>query len=254
MVSNFVIFTRGRTGSTTIRTELDSHFKIVCHGELFHPQTAEQLKAKFALDPAPYDVFKKRVGDSDTEYYERYLREVIKSSRRQKPDAIVGFKLLYGQATAHKRKRFLRILSRQGFVFLHLIRRNTVRQAVSSMVAHKRGKFNAKKKNWSAPAERYELDTMDFIRRVNKYSGVVEKNRMLLSDQKCLEIYYEDYCGERDAFFSRIFDFLGIERFDLAPTEYSVMTDRNLQNVVKNFEELRQATRTLGLEHMLEAP
>jgi LPS sulfotransferase NodH len=252
MVSNFVIFTRGRTGSTAIRAELDGHFKIVCYGELFHPQSVEQLKAKFALDPGPYDVFKKRIGDSDREYYERYLRETIKSSRRQKPDAIVGFKLLNGQAVAHKRKRLLRILSRQGFVFLHLIRRNIVRQAVSGMVAHKRGIFNAK--NWSAAAERYELDTTDFIRRVNKYSGVVEKNRMLLSDHKCLEIYYEDFCGERDAFFSRIFDFLGIERFDLAPTEFSMMTDRNLQNVVKNFEELRQATRTLGLEHMLEAP
>ena len=252
MVSNFVIFTRGRTGSFTIRTELDSHFKIVCHGELFHPQTAEQLKAKFALDPAPYDVFKKRVGDSYREYYERYLREVIKSSRRQKPDAIVGFKILNWQAVAHSRQRLLRILSRQGFVFLHLIRRNTVRQAVSAMVARKRGIFN--RKNWNAPAERYELNTKDFIRKVNKYSGVVEENRMLLSGQKCLEIYYEDYCGERDAFFSRIFDFLGIERFDLAPAEFSIMTDRNLQNVVKNFEELRQTTRTLGLEHMLEAP
>lgn len=257
---NFVIYTRGRSGSTVIVDHLESHPSIVCYNELFSPngrsiwENRAERSDRTAL--APYDVFKDmRSQSAETggrEFYRPYLREMIDTARQDKPDACVGFKLLTYQANAHK--RLMRVLKKQQFAFLHLIRRNVVRQVISSFVANERGAWN--RRDWTPPSDRYNLDMTKFSKRVKHNQSATEKDRALLPvlGVDHLTIYYEDYVDAPQPFLDRIHEFLGVEKADVTPTDLSIMTDRNLRNVVANYDELKDATTALGLTHMLEAP
>lgn len=104
----FVIFTGGRTGSTLLRTLLNSHPDITCEGEL--------LKGRM-LNPLRF----------------------IKSRSETCPSDVYGFKLLSYQLrdvqnTITDKQAFLKQLEEQGFKFIYLERRDKKRQAMS--VAH----------------------------------------------------------------------------------------------------------------------
>lgn len=257
---NFVIYTHGRTGSSVIVDHLEDHPNIVCYNELFHPDGQEHWKNRAErydrTDLMPYEVFKdeksKATNSGKCEFFRRYLREMIKTAELDKSEASVGFKLLTYHANAHT--RLMKVLKKRNFAFLHLIRRNVVRQVVSGFVANERGTWN--ERNWTPPSDKYTLDMTTFSKTVEYNQKTTERNHVLLQklDVSCLNIYYEDYVEAPQPFLDAIHDFLGVEKFQVIPTDFSIMTNRNLRSVVANYDELMETTKVLGLEHMLKEP
>lgn len=263
----FVILTGGRCGSTAVAAELAHHPDIICYGELFFPPPIRQsnfreMYEKFGVDffsPdetqfIPYLVYAEehlsQIDCPESDYRRRYLQYFGERAGGFRPGAAIGFKVLYRHAG--RQSGLLDLLKEEGFAFLHLIRRNVVRQTISGMIARERGIHN--RKNWDMPQERYRLDIEKFDRKLRSNRKRVRKNRKLLDELNvdCLEIYYESYAQDREAFFAPLFSFLGVGNKALPGSDWSVMTDRDLPRIIENYDELRQATKALDLEGMLE--
>lgn len=265
----FVIITRGRSGSTAVAAELGNHPDIICYGELFYPKPMKrpnfrEMYDKHGLDYLspneklfiPYIVYEqehlRNSVCAESEYHKQYLRYLSERAGGFRPGAAIGFKILYKQTV--RQPGILNALKEEGFAFLHLIRRNIVRQTISGMVARKRGLYN--EKNFRFPQVRYFIDIEEFKHRVCAIAAQLETKRRSFEQlgMDCIELYYEDYTEDRKSFFSPVFSFLGVEEVAVPHSEFSIMTDRNLRNVVENFDDLRLATMGLDLEDMLEAP
>ena len=109
--SRFVIFGRGRSGSTLLVSMLDSHGQICCDGEVMWFRTL-----------APGD----------------YLRRCLRNGK----SPVSGCKLLsYQMRGIHgmpPSTRFLRDLTDDGVTMIYLRRKNLIRHAVSNIYARKR--------------------------------------------------------------------------------------------------------------------
>lgn len=262
-----MIFTGGRSGSTAVAAELANHSEIVCYGELFFPNPDKRSNFREKYEEHGVDFFSpnekqfipylvyaeehlSKTDCAESEYHRRYLRYLKERADGFRQGAAIGFKVLYGHATLQR--GLLDALKEEGFVFLHLIRRNIVRQTISGIVARKRGVYN--RKNWSMPQERYHLDIEQFEQKLRMKRKKLRKNRRLLRklNVDSIEIYYEDYVENREAFFAPIFSFLGVGNRALPCSDWSVMTDRDLRKVIENYDDLWRATKSLGLEAMLE--
>ena len=263
----FVIFTGGRCGSTAVAAELANHPRIICYGELFRrasetrPDFRENYE-KFGVDffsPDEkqfirYAIYAEQhlshLGCAESAYHSLYLRYLSERADGFRPGAAIGFKLLYRHPA--RETGLLETLKEEGFAFLHLTRRNIVRQTISGMIAKKRGFYN--KKNWDMPSERFHLDIENFKTKLRSKRKRLRKNTKLLQDTKVdfIEIYYEDYARDRTSFLAPIFSFLGVDNRTVPPSDWSVMTGRDLRNIIENYDDLRQATKALNLEEMLE--
>ena len=142
----FVIYTGGRCGSTAVAAELANHPEIVCYEELFRRRPATQpgfheKYEKFGVDYfSPdekqfirYVVYANehlgKLGCRESEYHRRYLRYLSERSDGFRPGAAVGFKLLYRSVA--RETELLETMKQEKFAFLHLTRRNIVRQTIS---------------------------------------------------------------------------------------------------------------------------
>jgi LPS sulfotransferase NodH len=224
----FLIFGRGRSGSTLLVSLLNAHPKIACLGELM------RFRLRF---PRSY------IG-----------REL---SRTRKP--IAGFKLLsYQLRTVHGEPEgspYLRQLAEAGWDIIYLKRRDLFRQALSNIYARKRGAFHStdRKAQWTpavhvAPRELFEW--MRGSEKLGRYEASV------LEGVPHLSLCYEDHLQTPEAQSATLH---AVEtRFGVAtasppaPTLRPVTPSR-LERFVVNIEELRAAMRASEFAHFLES-
>jgi len=279
-MNRFIIFTRGRTGSTAIVDELDSHPQISCIQEPFIPlagipalqKSVEDHGRKFAntfdRQPRfiPFEAWLRQwrcIELFDKPYYlvgmrlrnrmrliEYYLSMLEAQERRASHDMLhsFGFKLLINHF--NNWPELEEVMRARGFKAVYLERKNVVRKVISGQVAQQRGIYNQKK--YSPGKELYDLDLEDFEMRVRSELKLVGEEKAMLRSKgfPVLEISYEDFLEERAAFFHRLFDYLEVDHIDPRPTEYSVMIT-DLRKTVRNYSELVQRVEHLGLGTML---
>jgi len=113
----FIIFGLGRSGSTLLKQLIDSHPNIKCEGELLNLEE-RYLKNRFLRKLAtlfPLTYFN----------YRRWLSK----------EPLYGFTLLYYQYS--NQKRLLSKLTARGWKFIHIMRKNSLDQSFSQLVAEK---------------------------------------------------------------------------------------------------------------------
>jgi hypothetical protein len=215
-MEKFVLVTRGRTGSTAVIDELGKSRCIYTTQELFlrGPFNEKSLKDYYKLLPL-FDLWKQRGGwwkrrfpnrYSDPRQAQRYLARTETLAQRQGAQGFC-WKLLSHQ---FDEQPFLsELLKQQGYRAIYL-ERNSVRQVLSGMVANQRGVYNSLEK--VVDERRYHID-------IDKFKWLVQWERECVKNDCAqlaargldfIEVSYEDFCADRQAFYSHIFTFLNL--------------------------------------------
>lgn len=262
-MNKFFVYTRGRTGSTAIVDELDSHPHCVCHGEVFRRDPLKNPKVREAYDRLGLEYLKERltndkvvipfglwemIDTGNRGNYRGYL-EFVQDEAARKDKTAVGFKLLHNQSV--EREGLLDVLKSGGFVAIHLIRRNVVRQVLSGMLAKQRGVYN--RRNYDVPDEKYDIDVAELVRTIERNQKDVAAVDKQLRDGgfDYFSVYYEDFLAQRDSFFDLVLSRLNLAREQLKASDWTIMVPSDLRKVVNNYEEMEAAVVRIGLADML---
>ena len=163
---HILIFAQGRSGTTLLANLLASTGHYDDLGEPLHLWTREVW--------AP----------------ERYLRGL---GRRHKKNIIVhvkGSQLGRGRSKPVEAATFLRNMVAEGWLIVHVRRRNVAEQVLSECVALRRGGYH---KFDAAPESiRWRIDPVEFLERYERRLGFMEQDDAALEGLSHLTIGYED--------------------------------------------------------------
>jgi hypothetical protein len=255
MLNKFVLVTRGRTGSTAVLDELGKSSRICTTQELFlqgdFPTEKEGYGGYdyYGLLP-PFDLWKQREGwwkrwvhyyGSDLRQARRYLAHAEMLAQCKGVDGFC-WKVLSHQF--EERPFLSKLLKQQGYRAIYL-RRNSVRQVLSGMVANQRGIYNSIEK--IVDERRYHIDIEQFQWLVRWERECVKKDCVRLATEgfSFIEVSYEDFCANRQAFYSKTFNFLGLS-LELPPRSNFVKMIDDLKSVIENYDEVFAAAVALG--------
>ena len=182
-----------------------------------------------------------------------YLDSIESQAYENKKGALI-FKILSHNFTA--RKSLLDVLRNREYRALLLIRKNVVRQVLSGLIAESRsiaeGRNLYNKRSHVGEHSACIIDLDKFERCVAGEITSVEGDRSLLKKNgiKYLEISYEDFCEDREKFYSEIFSFMGINYELPQLTDFSIMVP-DIRKAVANFEELEARVANMGMKGSL---
>ena len=253
MMEKFVLVTSGRTGSTAVIDELGKASSLVTTQELFlrkinmQQWIAEEklykLLPRFDDWMAQLSRWKRKYLPmySDARQAEIYLGHAEELAQAQGAKGF-GWKVL---SHHFEQRHFLgHLLKQRGYRALYL-RRNPLRQALSGMVANQRGIFNSLKK--IEDDHRYHIDLDELQKETLMRRKRVTMDCEILREYGLdyIEIDYEDYCENRESFYSKIFTFLTLP-IELPPKSDFVKVIEDLRTTLENYDEVEQLATTMG--------
>lgn len=183
----------------------------------------------------------------------QYLNSIERQVAECKKDGLI-FKILAPNIIA--RKSLLGVLRNREYRALFLVRKNVVRQVLSMQIAANRsiaeGKNMYYKRGHVGEQALCAIDLDVFEHRVNWEKKCVDGDRSLLRNNGIdyLEVAYEDFCDDREKFYSEIFSFMGIEYELPKNTNLSIMVP-DIRKAVANFDELEAKVTAMGMKEYL---
>jgi LPS sulfotransferase NodH len=237
-VTNFVVLSTQRSGSTWVVDMLTSHPRVVAYSELFMHGGEGSPKWGGEKD-LPYWQTYSRGKSRVTKPYLlwKYLGQAF--SERPGIDA-VGFKLMYSQLSRISRP-LMPALWLKRVRIIHLIRRNALDVVLSSEAgAARQGKLHARD---GEPVEdvRLNLDTQSLLRRMTLHERAIAGARVRFKrvGLPYTEVVYEDLAAD-DSGFASLFEFLGVEP---APVTSSLqkLNPTSHEQLIGNYGEVREA-------------
>jgi len=210
----FVIFGRGRSGSTTLVSLLDSLPGVRCDDEILHRPVLFPLE---------------------------HVRAKCAGSR----SAAYGCKILSYQVrtvkTRRRREAFVRDLARDGFRILYLTRDNVVQQAVSNIRARQLGFHQSAGR--ATAVQRVTVDRDDLMHWIEQSLALARFERAALAGVPHLGLTYEnDLVLEslHRTTLLRVCDFLDLPRPEGVSlrSQYRKVSPRTLRDSVANYDQL----------------
>jgi LPS sulfotransferase NodH len=250
MIRKFVLVTRGRTGSAAVLNELGKCRNIVTTHELFSRYNfpEETLKSRYIL-LLPFDLWKRQswwervtqASYSEARLARRYF-VLAESLARQQAARAFGWKVL---SHHFDQSPFLGgLLKHHGYCVVYL-RRNSVRQVLSGMVANQRGVYHSLEKVTDARRYLIEIEKFQWLVKWERECVKGDCAKLRADGFEIVEVSYEDYCGNREVFFSSIFKLLDLP-LELPPPSDFFKTIDDLKLVIANYDEVADAAVALG--------
>lgn len=270
---HFIVFTRGRTGSSAICDELDACRRVSCHQELFRviegdavTQAAwrehgarcfeEPVRSRLGVPDRVLPLGLYRTTPQWTGQLGSYFA-YLEDRARAEGSRVLGYKVLTRHVDDWESLDLLGWLARKGHKVVYLLRRDPVREAISGALARSRGFFSLREGE-PAYAEKLEklqrkwpvdcksiVDEVEYIR----YWADEWRRRLARARFECLEVYYEDFVNDRTAFLRSILDWLNLP--DVTPPEgssrYVKLVSGDLKTCIANYDELCEVLRKAGL-------
>jgi LPS sulfotransferase NodH len=256
----FVVLGTQRTGTTLIRTSLDSHSDVRCHGELFvvgrwpHRFTRER---PYTL-PDGYWSYRQssiaaRVGSVLTP-----SREVIRFlDRLYSCDdiAAVGFKLMLTEA-----RRFPQVvdyLKERKVPAIHILRRNLLETLISRRVARATGVYH--RTDGEQPGEsarpnvepRVRFDASQLARAIQALSNEDQAWQDLIYGHIPVHrVHYEDFVLAGQVESDKMLRFLGVEPHPLSSPLRKVVTS-DWRRLVADPQMVEDTLRRIGFGHLV---
>lgn len=251
-MKRIVLVTRGRTGSTAIIDELGKVSHLIASQELFllDPITNKDLLKDYYKLLPPFDHWKRQAWwwkrwfpnyYSDVRQADRYLTNAESRARRQGAKGFV-WKMLSHQFD--ERPYLGDLLQRHNYRVIYL-RRNSVHQVLSGMVANQRGIYNSLE--IIEDTSRYRIDIEQFKWLVQWERESVRKDcaRLTAVGLDFIQVSYEDFCTDRQNFYKEIFSFLDLPLALPPPSDFVKMIG-DLKSVIENYDELLEEMVALG--------
>ncbi len=224
----FVIFSRGRSGSTLLVDLLNSQSCVNCDNEIFYQ----------------YFLFPRRRVDvcasmSEAEVY--------------------GFKLLtYHLQEVQKIKRperFISYLHKSGYRIIYLTRANLLRYALSNIYA-RQVQFHHRVSDGPLERKAIRVEIEDILSWLKEAESRKSFERRVLQDVPCLSLTYEEHLRDSELHQKTVdvvCDFIGIPSEPVS-TLMQKVTTRTLSDWIINYEELVEAFRdTPYAEYLVDA-
>jgi LPS sulfotransferase NodH len=252
---NFVLLTTQRTGSTWVRTSLNSHPEIASYGELFL-ESGRGFPSRAQFAPLDTEFFESRLARSldhagplsRARLCVSYLDDLYGRPRKE---GVVGFKLMYSQLKKNP-VLFGYFLAKRVRV-LHLTRRNVLDIVVSDALAKARGQSHVVEGD-SIRKVAIRLDPQLTRRRIAELERQIALIRFSLrvSPLSQHELVYEQLRAER-AGLAQALRFLGL---DESQGEFLTSSLKKLGSGAKseailNWDELERSLRNTRFAHYL---
>jgi LPS sulfotransferase NodH len=250
-----IILTTQRTGSTFLVTCLDSHPEIGCLGEilagsrLFH---VPEFLYRFRYGTKAYRYLRSGAW-YPTRMMRRYLDDARLGSMQLERKKVLAFKVMYNQIRPAWIMNFLR--ERKALRILHLRRNNLLKVYVSNQLLRVK-RDDAWKPHTTAPVSAVSMPisparAIDYMRRaVAEY----EAHERLFADHPRLALSYETMIegpGLSPAVARDICAFLDVSDHPMQ-SKLVKMNPERLQDMVTNYDELASAVAKTEFAAMLD--
>lgn len=222
MPNKFVIYGQSRSGSTLLVDLINAHPDVHCDGEVLNAD-AGYLKSRIVLKairvyPLPYLQYRRwRFAEKD-----------------------YGVKLF----SYHPRfgSSVLSRLQQTGWKFLHVRRRDVVRQALSSIIAGKTGHYH-RRKDSEEPSYTVSITTEELDKELAKRDRWASEELEMIRGIDHLDLHYEDDLARAQLWpsaMARVSTYLEITAFDVTTPSLRPTDDRTLGEVIENYDHLEQ--------------
>jgi LPS sulfotransferase NodH len=247
----FVVAGTQRTGTTLIRTSLNSHPDVSCRGEVFK------------LGRSPY-----ALPDGYWAYTRASLRRrarALLAPRRSVDDfladmythpgfAALGFKLMLSHYRARPYIWDSLLRHRPRIVLVH--RRNHLRTLVSRRAAAATGVYHVSRTlpaktavaSWKMKA--VTLDPRTILAELDAIAAEIGDWKALAGRLDLLEVAYEDYVRDRKSENARLMRFLGVKVQDLS-SDLERISPENIADAVANLAEIAPVLQKSPHAHCL---
>ena len=237
-MTNFVVLSTQRSGSTWVVDMLTSHPKVVAYSELFMHGGEGKPRWSGAQDLQYWQTYSQGKHRLAKPYW---LWHYLGEAYRERPgiDAI-GFKLMYSQLTRISRP-LMPALWLKRVRIIHLIRRNALDVVLSKEAgAARQGKLHARDGD-EVERVRLNLDTQSLLRGMTLHERAIAGARVRFKKVglRYTEVIYEDLAADEKGF-SELFEFLGVEP---APVTSSLqkLNPTSHEELIENYGEVREA-------------
>jgi LPS sulfotransferase NodH len=249
MSTRFVIVGAPRTGSTLLVKTLNTLEGLRCHGELLGPENVRGYEDGFDLenaDKAARDARSLRLLQARNSDPVGFIQRALEGN-----EGAIGFKALYAAfLDARWEAVVASLLYDSATRFIHLRRSNGLRRFVSEQILLAGGANHSGAGGRGDVALQVHIDIDAFLQREAELAAQAQALVALLSQQKLLEISYEQLSADTAGTVNRVAAFLGQPG---APAGVKPALKKvgaaDLRDTVSNYQELLEhpATRTLLL-------
>jgi LPS sulfotransferase NodH len=230
----FCILGIQRTGTTLIRTTLNSHPCIRCAGEVFKLKSWRSSAYEGELGYSKY------INESLTR---KIRHHVAKNSLAQEyleflygveGYEAIGFKLMHNQL-----KQFPQVvpyLKSNDVKVIHVIRENVLKTWVSRRAAVARGYHSTQ----AVGKIKMEIPTANLVKNLNRLSVDSQRWADIFSrTPNYISVCYEEFVNNRKRECGRLCGFLGVEAQEMESSLVKLTSD-NLSDVIANYDEVRE--------------
>ena len=265
--TRFVVISTIRSGSTMLVDLIDAHPAAECFYELFHinPEAIPFSKEGYDLlttRPAALDLRRR----DPWAFLQRYVWAPVHVAAVR----AVGFKLHYAQARQdtwwhegdfagmwyacgipplygdHDHDLWQALRQDRQVRIVHLIRRNILASMVSSQTAQRTASWGDQASGGyrSSNDIRVRIEPEHLRHALQQQQRFEAEINTWFADHPLLTLTYEDLVGQRQQQLDRVFDFLDLDRREIAPTTRKLRTIP-LRESILNIDELGAACRDI---------
>ena len=221
----FVLFFRPRAGSNLLCNLLNSHPEVFCDGEIF--------------------------GGGQVFFPNLYLKGRYAIAKKD----VYGFKIHLNQIRNQglEAQTFFSDFHQQGWKIIYIRRKNSLRQAVSFLIAQQRNEWVGTPKN--TLTGKFPIDPNELASKIGRIEQAVQKEQELLGPFAPLNIIYEDdmlSAEQHQTTLERNFDFLSIDSVPVKTNMAKTTSSSNLVDTIENYEEVEKRIRQTPYAQFLE--
>jgi LPS sulfotransferase NodH len=260
----FVIFGGQRTGSTLMRTRLNSHPHIVCHGEVLLPTVPREPSLRGWLAERGYPKHARVVPAVRHSFLESLV-----VGRQEHDVKALGLKLMYDQISLVPMISYnvppvgrilhdvgmLRWLRDHDALIIHTLRRNHLKTVVSLARAAHTKEYHRGRESGPPDGVQITLPLLGLKARLNRIDLAERVARDAIKEMPTIEVWYEDYVGsQRGDVEKRICAELGqnVPAGGLQSPLVKVSSD-NLREAISNYDEVAALLTGTRFEVFLES-
>ena len=235
-MSNFVILSLKRSGSTFLVSSLNTHEEIICTGEIFK----ETRPSNIIMPEYSYDLTKKESLGSRLKHFTSkpklvkfHLDKIYSSTEKS-----LGFKLMPRQIKRYPSS--IEYIIQQNIPAVLLIRKNYLERLISIQKAAKTKVFISSISTNKDQATTIELNPKTIIQTFDQMDQETELMKSYAAKTKSIAINYEDLTmNTPEKTQLEILDFIGVSKIPLT-SNLKKLIKKPMSEVVTNFDEIQK--------------
>lgn len=261
-MQKFILVGTQRSGTTLLRTTLDSHPDILCLGEIFYLNKNKNTGSKMGKNLSDefsswkqyrytayleQQTFLKRIQSYLTKW--KVISEYFDYIFSLNGHKAIGFKLMHDQMKWMP--GIVDYIKENNIKIIHIHRENTLEILASLLTMKKRGYAHKSKSSNSLDKVQIEMPVDKVEKKLDTIYQASMKWKSMFSSYKHYHlIKYEEYVADRDNQNKSMLDFIGVDSSEKLTSELQKVNTLSLKDVITNYDDI--AERLKGTRYRLE--